>query len=59
MSIFPPLPPSPPKKKVMESYQIVGQIPYHVAVFPRLSGGKGLVHVIVESHLLMQRKLRK
>lgn len=46
MSIFPPSP-SPPKKKVMESYQIVGQIPYHVAVFPRLSGGKGLVHVII------------
>lgn len=58
MSIFPPLPP-PPKKKVMESYQIVGKIPYHVAVFPRLSGGKELVHVIVEWHLSMQSKLRK
>ena len=57
MSIFPP--PPPPKKKGMESYQIVGQIPYHVAVFPRLSGGKGLVHVIVEWHLSMQSKLRK
>ena len=58
MSIFPPSPP-PQKKKGMESYQIVGQIPYHVAVFPRLRGGKGLVHVIVEWHLSMQRKLRK
>ena len=59
MSIFPPSPPPKKKKKVMESYQIVGQIPYHVAVFPRLRGGKGLVHVIVESHLSMQSKLRK
>lgn len=58
MSIFPPSPP-PRQKKVMESYQIVGQIPYHVAVFPRLSGGKGLVYVIVEWHLSMQSKLRK
>ena len=56
MSIFPPLP--PPQKKVMESYQIVGKIPYHVAVFPRLSGGKEL-HVIVEWHLSMQSKFRK
>ena len=58
MSIFPP-PPPPPQKKVMESYQIVGKIPYHVAVFPRLSRGKELVHVIVEWHLSMQSKLRK